>query len=169
MDLTQPNELFSVAFPPASRADVDALAETLLPAIARILQELPTRAAVAARSSEILPLMDDLLADWTALVLSCERKEREETTAQLRAVARYASETLADLVQGMTWTAQVASTALLVKLTEQGGDWSYSITFTNPATRVATEVRSAVPVSGKEEARERAAAAIRELEISLGR
>jgi hypothetical protein len=167
MDLSKPTELFSVAFPPTSRSDVDALDETLLPAIARSLQEEPTRPAVAARSPEILPLMDDLLADWTALALANERKEPEETVAQLRAVAQYASETLAELVQGMTWTVQAGSTAMVVKLSERDAGWSYCITFTNPGKKAVSEVRSTAPIPTKGAAREHAAAAVRELVASL--
>jgi hypothetical protein len=89
------------AFPPRSTADVDILDDALLPAVARCLEVEPTRDAVAARSPELLPLMEDLLADWRALALAIQQREPEETTAQLRAVARYAAETLVELVDGL--------------------------------------------------------------------
>ena len=57
-------------FPPNSAADVDALDDALLPTVARVLEEEPTRDAVSARSPELLPLIEDLLADWHALALA---------------------------------------------------------------------------------------------------
>ena len=121
MDLSR--QFVDAEFPPRSQADVDALEDRLLAAIAAELQEPPDRGVLAARSSELMPLVDDLLADCAAFALACERQEPEETTAQLRAVARYASETLMELLDGMTWT--VGTT--VVKLTEEQGEWRYGI------------------------------------------
>ena len=131
--------------------------ETLLPAIARSLEEEPTRAALAARSTELLPLMEDLLADWRALAMACAQKEPEETVAQLRAVAKYAAETLAELVDGMTWTQRVGGVSATIKLSERDGEWSYCVASADPRA----DVRSKAGFSSKGAARDGALGELR--------
>ncbi len=160
MDLRQ--TLFPAPFPPSTVADVDAMEEALLPAIAGYLQEPATRDALRGRSSELLPLVDDLLADCTAFALACQRHEPEETTAQLRAVAQYASEALVELLDGMTFSVALESTPVVIKLSEQQGAWGFSFTDPGSATKRAGASRSTTLLPTKAAARESAVGAIRE-------
>jgi hypothetical protein len=167
VDLKKPDRLFPENFPPITRADLAGFEENLLAAVARVLEEQPNRAAVAARSSEILALMDDVVADWAAVVLANERNEPEETKVQLRAVARFSSETLTELVQGMTWTEAAGSLSAVVKLAEQGAAWTYAFTFTNPRSGAVETVAAGASFSTKREAALRAAAAVWEAAARL--
>jgi hypothetical protein len=129
-------------FPPERPADVDILDETLLPTVAGCLKEEPTVEAVAARSPELPALIEDLLADWRALALASQQQELPETMAQLRAVAQYAAETLAELVDGMTWAEPVGTGAAMVRLSERDGVWSYRVAHRDTEFRSTTEFRT---------------------------
>jgi hypothetical protein len=160
VDLKRADRLFPEKFAPATRADLAEFEERLLTAVAHSLAEQPSRAAIGARSSELIALLDDVIADWTAVVLAGERSEPGDTRTQLRAVAQFSSETLSDLVQGMTWTETAGSITALVKLAQQGTAWSYSFTYADPRSGAAETVAGGTSFSSKREAGLRAAAAV---------
>jgi hypothetical protein len=100
------------------------------------------------------------VADWTAVVLAAERNEPNEKRTQLRSVAQFSSETLSELVQGMTWTETAGSINALVKLSQQGTAWSYSFTYNDPRSGAAETIVGGTLFLGKREAGLRAAAAV---------
>ena len=160
MDLKKPDRVFPEKFAPATRADLADFEERLLTAVAHSLAEQPNRAAIGARSAELLSLMDEVIADWSAVVLAGEKSEPNDTRMQLRAVAQFSSETLSDLVQGMTWTETAGSITALVKLAQYGTNWSYSFTYPDPRTGAAETVAAGGTFASKREAGLRAAAAV---------
>ena len=118
----------------------------------------PTPVDVASQDT-LTP--NDLLADWRALALAWERREPEEITAQLRAVAGYASETLLELVDGMTWREQAGDLPVVVKLSERQAAWSYCLAYG------VSEVRSTSEFPTKAAARDDASAAVAALRARI--
>lgn len=160
MDLKNHDRVFPEKFAPATRADLADFEERLLTAIAHALSEQPSRTAIAARSTELIALMDDVVADWAAVVLAGERGEAGETKTQLRTVAQFSSDTLSDLVQGMTWTETAGSLTAVVKLAQQGTAWTYSFTYADPRSGASETIAGGTSFSSKREAGLRAAAAV---------
>src|SRR5262249_12548793 len=100
VDLKRPGRLVPEKFAPSNRGEVADFEQRLLTAVAHALAEQPHRDALSARSNEVLSLLDEVVDDWRAVVGALERNEPGDTTAQLRAVAQFSSDTLSDLVQG---------------------------------------------------------------------
>jgi hypothetical protein len=167
VNLTRSDRLFPDQFRPATREELTDFEQRLLAAVAHVLEEQPDRSTVAARSSELIALMDDVVAEWAAVVLANERNEPEATKTQLRAVAQFSVETLSDLVQGMTWSEAAGPITAVVKLAEQGAAWSYIFTYINPRSGARETVAAAGSFPSKREAALRAAAAVWETAAKL--
>jgi hypothetical protein len=166
VDLTKPDRLFPEKFAPASPKDLAEFEERLLTAVAHVLEEPANRAAIGARSPEMVSLIDDVVADWAAVVLANERSEPEDTRTQLRAVAQFSSETLGELVQGMTWTEAAGPISARVKLSQQGSHWTFVFAYKDPRTG-AMETVTGASFPAKREAGLRAASAVWETAAKL--
>jgi hypothetical protein len=167
VETTRSDRLPTEQFRPATRQELADFEARLLAAVAHVLQEPPNRAALAARSSDMLGLIDDVAADWTGVVHANGGNESEETRSELRSVAQFSLETLAELVQGMTWREVAGSITALVKLSRQGAGWNYSFTYTDPRSGAMETVAGGTLFPGKREAGLRAASAVWETAAKL--
>jgi hypothetical protein len=107
----------------------------------------------------MIGLIDDVVSDWRAVVVSIENRQPAETTSRLRTAAQASSETLGELVQGMTWTETASPITALVKLVQQDSAWSYSFTYTDPRSG-SVETVAGPSFAAKREAGLRAASAV---------
>jgi hypothetical protein len=160
VNLARSDGPFPEKFRPTTREELADFEEKVLAAVARMLEEPPDRSAVAARSAELVPLLDDVVADWAAVVLAEERNEPDETRTQLRRVAQFSLDSLSELVQGMTWTEAAGPITAQVKLAEEVAGWTYVFSYTHPRSGASEAVASGGSFSSKREAGLRAAAAV---------